>query len=96
MPLLPKQLAELEHRGPANVRDLLRNSGSGQGACIRLGTRDGDPLRSDIEAWLYEKDRERDGRDAARYAELLLWGKIAGVAAIIGALAAVVAAVRWW
>jgi|SRR6516162_5630082 hypothetical protein len=83
MTLDPRIRAELERRGPANVRALLVGLGGGVGrntpVPLQLPAGVPDPLRGDVEDWLREKEREAEG--VAR--RTLKWAKIAGLAAII-------------
>jgi hypothetical protein len=76
MALDPRIRAELERRGPANVRELLR-TGAGFGAHANVAVQlEGvsDPLRGDVEEWLAGKERE--GEAVAR--DTLKWARVAG------------------
>ena len=77
---------ELERRGAANVQALVRDAaGPGGTSVVRIGLGNDDPLRQDVEAWLREKELAAEQIDALRHRQLLVWGRIAGVAAV-GAL----------
>jgi predicted transcriptional regulator len=77
----PQIRAELERRGPANVREALRRTAAGRFVELRVWFRPPLKIRqATVEDWLREKER---GEEGVTY-EILKWAKIAGVAAIIG------------
>jgi hypothetical protein len=82
MALDPRIRAELERRGPANVRGLLRTrTGPGDRDPVALQLAGvPDPPRSEVEDWL--REGEREGETVTR--DTLKWAKIAGRAAVIG------------
>ena len=81
----PQIRAELERRGPANVRDALRRTAAGSFVELRGWFRPTLKLRHDtVEDWLREKEQ---GAEGVTY-ETLKWAKIAGWAAIIGGVVA--------
>jgi hypothetical protein len=92
MTLDPRVRRELERRGPANVRELLRTSaGAGPNAPVSFRVTGSSPAevtlrRSCVEDWLREKEQETEGV----MRETLKWAKIAGIAAVIGVIVAVV------
>lgn len=91
MALDPRIRAELDRRGPANVRELLRTRtgpGDRDPVALQLAGAD-DASRSDVEDWLREKEREAEavGRDT------LKWAKRAGYAAIVGVIVAAVSTI---
>jgi hypothetical protein len=79
--LTTEQRAELEHHGAVSIRFKLTQHGAGRSAAIS-GFKCGDITRGDIEDWLAEKSAE----EAAQQSAILRWARIAGWAAIIGAL----------
>jgi hypothetical protein len=85
MALDPRIRAELERRGPANVRELLRNlAGPGGNAPVQMQLAGvADPIRADVEDWLREKEQETETVMRAT----LQWATTAGRVAIIGVLA---------
>lgn len=92
MPMTPKALAELERRGPTNIRVMLltRNLGAGNGARVPIDLGEEDPLLGDVEEWLATKEKDEERR-----ANWMLWGTVvAAVAAIVAALAAISAAIE--
>ena len=82
MALDPQIRAELERRGPTNVRELLRiRTGPGDRDPVALQLAGvADPSRTEVEDWLREVERE--GEAVTR--DTLKWAKIAGRAAVIG------------
>jgi hypothetical protein len=82
MALDPRIRAELERRGPVNVKELLRTlAGPGPNAPVAVQLDEvPDPIRADVEDWLREKEQEAE----AVSRDTLKWAKIAGLAAIIG------------
>jgi hypothetical protein len=82
MALDPRIRAELERRGPVNVKELLRTlAGPGPNVPVAVQLDEvPDPIRADVEDWLREKEQEAE----AVSRDTLKWAKIAGLAAIIG------------
>ena len=78
--------SQLEEHGPTSIRFKLTQYGAGRGALIG-GLICGDITRGDIEDWLAEKSKA----EAALQSAILRWARIAGCAAIIGAVLAAVA-----
>ena len=96
MALDPQFQAELERRGPANVRALLDGLGGGVGrntlVPLQLAAGVSDPPRGEVEDWWREKELEKE-REAERVAsDTLKWAKVGGKWSRIGGLAAVAAA----
>jgi hypothetical protein len=87
----PRIRAELERRGPANVRELLRTrTGPGDRDPVALQLHGvPDPPRSDVEDWL--REGEREGEAVAR--DTLKWAKIAGRIAVLGVIVTAVAGI---
>lgn len=75
--LSDKARAELERRGPAAVRETLRNlAGGGQASSVNLEIGPDDRTsRGDCEQWLREQDAAAAAVEAARHAEQLRIGK---------------------
>jgi hypothetical protein len=87
----PAVLKELERRGVSNVRLLLQNpdaAGVGRQAIVRLGTSGHDPPRGDVEDWLRGQEEAAERISVSRHRQLMRWAKIAGVGAVVGAVAA--------
>jgi hypothetical protein len=92
-----EQRAELEALGIETVRAKLGQPGPGRGANLygfKTGVEGGALMRGDVEDWLAEKNAEqtREHANEVRVLKATLgWAKVAGVASIVGALAAVMA-----
>jgi hypothetical protein len=87
MTLDPRIRNELERRGPDSVRDLLRAAGPGQGAAIKVQVSGAsDPLRSEVEAWLRDKELTIERRETCRFYVIVVLTFIAAVGAVIAAL----------
>jgi hypothetical protein len=96
MALHPEALKELERRGAGNIRRMMQTGefiGTGPGAFVPIGLGDRNPRRNETEDWLAGKERGEERLGFDRHEQLLLWTKIAGVAAIIGAVAAIAAVI---
>jgi hypothetical protein len=77
----PQIRAELERRGPANVREALRRTAAGRFVELRSWFRPTLKIRqATVEDWLREKER---GAEGITY-QTLKWAKIAGITTIIG------------
>jgi hypothetical protein len=92
----PQVLAELERRGPANVRALLVGLGGGVGrnipVALQLAAGVSDPPCGEVEDRWREKELEKE-REAERVArDTLKWAKVGDKWSRIGRLAAVAAA----
>ena len=87
MALNPQIRAELERRGPANVREFLRTSASPEpDAPVEL--LDGvSERRSNVEGWLREKELVAEGVTQ----DTLKWAKIAGIGTIVAGLIGITA-----
>ena len=83
MPLTDRAKAELERRGPGNVRILLASAyvGYGQESAVKLRLGGSDPFRSDVEEWLAEKERDL---------RFVFWVRVAGILAILAAVVGIV------
>jgi hypothetical protein len=87
MTLDPRVRDELERRGPANVRDLLRDTGPGPNTSVYVPVEDApQPRRFEVEDWLREKEQAAERLASTRHDQLLWWARIAGVAAVLGVL----------
>jgi hypothetical protein len=84
--------AELERRGPRNVRLRLRYAGPGSGSVVP-GLGDGRMLRSDVEDWLFDKEIEASQKSLQVQEDTLRWAKLAAWIGVAGILVAIVIAV---
>jgi hypothetical protein len=86
--LTPEQRAELEALGSETVRIKLTHFGAGPGAAI--GFKSETVTRGDVEGWLAEKHTEAISAQQRVQQSTLTWARIAGWAAIISVIAAVI------
>jgi hypothetical protein len=82
--LSPEAKAELESLGVPNVLKKLDQAGIGRGSLVR-GFDCGEIQRSVIEDWIAAKDQET----VRQQQKILLWARIAGLAAIGGIIVSV-------
>jgi hypothetical protein len=87
----PHIRAELERRGPANVRDALGRTAQGSFVEFRGWFRPTLKVRqATVEDWLREKEQEAEGITFA----ILKWAKIAGWAGIINVAVGIVVGIK--
>ena len=93
----PGLRAELERRGPANVREALRKTPPGGFVEFRRSLLPPIKIRPrSVEEWLRENEREGDEKEALkarRERRRFFWTMVVGVIAAIAAIVAAVAAI---
>jgi len=90
--LAPEQRIELEKAGPELVAIKLSSYGGGRGSALNGAFPCEVMTRGDVEDWLSETLRARSATERAERISTLRWAKIAGAAAT---LAVVIALLAW-